>query len=148
MNKELVNKIYIIYSLIVPVTYIMMPFFNYSFGTSMGDYTSRPLGSVSDIITFFISLIYILLSITQVILFFMNYKKIDIANTLILIFNSILAFLMELTAQTAWLMVGLIIAVFASFTMFLPITLLILGVYIFQIYKLVKIFKDKNQKTI
>ena len=108
------NKTYIIYSLIVPLLYIAMVFVNYAFGMSFGDVISKPYGTISDVVTGLITVLYLLLLIGNVVLFFINYKEINIKNMLMIIANSIFGFLMMVSAYTAWVLVCLVIGFIAG----------------------------------
>ena len=132
------RRFYILYSLIVPIFYILMVPINYMFGISAGDVLSRPYGKISDIITSIIVFLYIAMGIGNIVLFCLNDQKKNIKNILMLIANTILGYFMLGAAFTAWVLMGLVIGFIAG-GFLIVIGYLIL--YIKQIMVLIKILK-------
>lgn len=109
MNKRQINKIYGIYSLLLPILIIGLFFVFFSYGTSQGDVTVKPYGLLSDIITSVVTFIFLpILFITQIVLFVKSYKKnvfMTVLNSLMLLANVLLCVQFVLAVIFLWFLI-------------------------------------------
>ena len=107
MDKK--DKIFGIYSLILPLIVVGLFFFAIYFGTMSADTTSRPYGEISDFISMFIQIIICpALFIINILLFCLTTKKTifyTISGILIILANTILCLQLMLTIINIWALI-------------------------------------------
>ena len=103
------NKIFGIYSLILPLIVVGLFFFAVYFGTMDADTVSRPYGKVSDFISMFIQIIICpALFIVNILLFCLTVRKTifyTISGVLIILANTILCLQLMLTIINIWALI-------------------------------------------
>lgn len=132
------RRFYILYSLIVPVLYILFAFVIFKFGTTTHEYSSRPFGIVSDIIANVIDWLFLLLIVFHIVLYHQNKHELGGKDKAMMISNTIIGFLAQMFANQSLVIVAYMIALFMG-GIFLVIAYVVL--YLLQLREL---FNEEN----
>ncbi len=136
MRNVKYNKIFGLYSLLLPLAVIVLFTFVMFYGTTEADTVSRPFGKISDYISFITALfISPILIITNIVLCFLTIEKNVkfLLNIIITVLNIILCLQLMLTIGNMW---------------FLICTILIIEPRYFIIWLRYLIYFIKNYKTL
>ena len=132
------NKIFGIYSLVLPIVVIGLLFFLYAFGTMDSDTVSRPYGEISDFLSSFTQLVICpALFIINIVLFCRSVKitkGYTILSIFLLILNTLLCLQLMITIVNIW---------FLIFTFIIVEPIYLLMWFIYLIYFIINYKKMK-----